>query len=183
MPKDKPTQSIRVRLDQDILERIDQLVGSHGRQRFIRDAVLWRLDQDYPPIIKELSERVDQLHARVESLERAQLTSPTRDRLNETLVSNICRDELDRKILMYFIQHTGATTIEIAQDLLGSESKRTTILNRINGMNERALKQFGSPLFILEKGMVHEKRGAWWIQDIEQIMNNRPAAGVHDGRA
>ncbi len=173
MSERKTTQSIRVRLDQETLERIDQLVGARGRQRFIRDAILWRLEQDYPPLVKELAERVDSLHARVENLERTQLMGKMRDELNDTVANTVCRDDLDRRVLTYFIQRMGATTTELAQDILGSESKRTTILNRINSMNERAIRQFGVPLFRLEKGMVRDKRGAWWLQDIEHLIRAR----------
>ena len=43
----KDTVSIRLRLDRETIERIDELVGESGRQRFIREAVLERLDNDH----------------------------------------------------------------------------------------------------------------------------------------
>ena len=51
--------SIRVRLERDILERIDILAGENGRQRFIKDAILWRLDEELPPLVLVLVNDLD----------------------------------------------------------------------------------------------------------------------------
>ncbi len=152
-----------MRLDNEIIQRIDALVGRAGRQRFIRDAVLWRLNRELPPIVLDLQEQMKQLQERVAHLES--LHSPTEllSNLNEVTLRKVCRDDTDRKLLQYFVQHEGATTPELAEAILGSKDKRRTILDRIAGINRRAEEFLGSPILSLEKGVVRGKRGAWWL--------------------
>lgn len=155
--------SIRVRLDSEILERIDSVVGERGRQRFIKEAILWRLDQEVPPIVFELVERVDQLQDRVEHLEGARSTSVYIGGMNEAVKTQVCRDDLDRKIIAYFLQHEGASTPELAKTLLNDPSKRKTIHVRIRKLNDRSENVLGTRILRYEKGEVKEKRGAWWL--------------------
>ena len=79
------TVSIRLRLDRETIDRIDELVGESGRQRFIREAVLGRLNEELPPVIYELLEDVRQLTARVDYLEELRETSVFHGELNETI--------------------------------------------------------------------------------------------------
>ncbi|MHA2432779.1 MAG: hypothetical protein ACXADO_06085 [Candidatus Thorarchaeota archaeon] len=112
MTKSSPDQveSIRLRLDKDVLKRIDKVAGKRGRQKFIKDAVLWRLDTEIPPIVHELVEEVGQLRTRVEHLEGMQSTSIFYSGLNDVTNAQVCRDDLDRNILAYMLQHQGAFT-------------------------------------------------------------------------
>jgi len=128
--KDNASVSIRIRLDQKTLGRIDRLAGDNGRQRFIRDAILWRLDEDLPPMLMELAEEIDQLGTRVSHLETVQSTSVYLGELNDLTKTKVCRDDLDRNLLAYFLQHEGATTPELALPLTGSQGKLRTILDR-----------------------------------------------------
>ncbi|MGM0686855.1 MAG: hypothetical protein ACQET3_07810 [Promethearchaeati archaeon] len=162
--------SIRIRLSPDLLQRIDRAAGERGRQRFIRDAILSKLDEDFPPIVNRLVDEVDELRTRVEYLEEQQSTSVYRDQLNSIADETICRDELDRKILTHFVQYEGATTPELAQELLGSESKRRTILDRIHRLNEAAKKETGSQVLEYEKGLRSGKQGAWWLINKSKIV-------------
>lgn len=155
--------SIRIRLSPELLKRVDRAAGEHGRQRFIRDAILSKLDEELPPIVNRLVDQVEELQARVEYLEAQQSTSIYRNQLSSVTKQEICRDELDRKILTYFVQHEGATTPELAEELLGSESKRRTILDRIHRLNESAEDVVGSQVLEYEKGLRNGKQGAWWL--------------------
>ncbi|NWF95085.1 MAG: hypothetical protein HXY34_02985 [Candidatus Thorarchaeota archaeon] len=157
--------SIRVRLEQALLDRVDRLVGERGRTKFIRDAVLWRLDQDYPPIVRELELEVQELKSRVEHLEASQATSLYSSSISESVEADLCRDHIDKGILVELLRREGVTTTELAELLLGSASRRTTILNRMNAINERARAKFGVDVARLEKGIVKGKRGAWWLTD------------------
>jgi hypothetical protein len=157
------TVSIRVRLDRETLDRIDGIVGERGRQRFIKDAIFWRLDQEIPPIVFELKESVEQLQERVEYLEGARSTSVFAGKMSDIVKTQVCKDDLDRKIIAFFLQYEGASTPELAQKLLDDASKRKTIHVRIRKLNDRSEKVLGSRILRYEKGEVKEKRGAWWL--------------------
>ncbi|MCF2135943.1 MAG: hypothetical protein K9W43_01765 [Candidatus Thorarchaeota archaeon] len=164
-------QSIRVTLETNVIERIDALVGRGGRQRFIRDAILWRLDRELPPIVMDLAAELERLKARVEQLENLHSPETLLQFLNDVALHKVCRDDLDRRLLRYFVQHEGATTPELAEALLGSVSKRRTVLDRIDGLNKRAEEFLGVPILTLEKGLTRGKRGAWWLINQEMLRN------------
>ena len=169
--KKKPEMfSIRFRIDKRLLDRIDQIAGERGRQRYIHDAIVWRLDEELPPVVYDLVQEVQELRARVEHLESSSATSFHLGELNDKARNELCTDELDRKLLAYFIKNEGATTPELAEGLLGNSDKRRTILDRIDRLNNRAQKLFGTPVLEYKKGFVKNKRGAWWITGIEHII-------------
>ncbi|MFX1606539.1 MAG: hypothetical protein ACFFDD_11615 [Promethearchaeota archaeon] len=169
--KKKPKMvSIRFRIDKHLLDRIDQIAGERGRQRFIHDAIVWRLDEELPPIVYDLVQEVQELRVRVEHLESSSTTSYHLGELNDVARDELCSDELDRKLLAYFIKNEGATTPELANVLLGDREKRRTILDRIDRLNNRSQKLFGSPVLEYKKGFVKDKRGAWWITGLEHII-------------
>ncbi len=163
------TVSIRVRLERATLDRIDGVVGERGRQRFIKDAILWRLDQDLPPIVFELIESVEQLQERVEHLEGTRSTSVFVGGMSDTIKTQICKDDLDQKIIAHFLQHEGASTPELAKKLLNDPSKRKTIHVRIRKLNERSEDVLGVRILRYEKGEVKEKRGAWWLVEPDLV--------------
>jgi hypothetical protein len=172
MPK-KSTKneiSIRVRLEKDLLERIDQLAGQNGRQRFIKESILWRLDQELPPMVLEMADAIEDLKARVDYLEQMQSSNLYLEQLNDIVDSKVCRDDLDRQMLAHFLQHEGATTTDLAKTLLGSTSKRRTILDRIDKLNKRAKQLLGVPLLEHYRGIKKGIRGAWWIINVDRII-------------
>ena len=169
--KKKPKMvSIRFRIDKSFLDRIDQIAGERGRQRYIHDAIVWRLDEELPPVVYDLVQEVQELRLRVEHLESTSTTSFHLSELNDVARDELCTDELDRKMLAYFIKNEGATTPELANNILGNRSKRRTILDRIDRMNERAKHLFGSAILKYQKGLVNNKRGAWWITNLELVV-------------
>lgn len=161
--------SIRFRIDKSLLDRIDQIAGERGRQKYIHDAIVWRLDEELPPVVYDLVQEVQELRLRVEHLESSSTTSYHLGELNDVARDELCSDELDRKLLAYFIKNEGATTPELAEGLLGDSTKRRTILDRIDRLNSRAKKLFGTPVLEYKKGFVKNKRGAWWITGLEHV--------------
>jgi hypothetical protein len=151
------TVSIRFRMDQSLLDRIDQIAGERGRQKYIHDAIVWRLDEELPPVVFDLIQDVEALKARVEHLESARATSVQLSELNDVARNELCSDELDRKLLAYFIKNEGATTPEIADGLLGDPEKRRTVLDRIDRLNKRAQQIFDAPVLVYKKGFVKNK--------------------------
>ena len=169
--KKKPKMvSIRFRIDKSLLDRIDQVAGERGRQRYIQDAIVWRLDEELPPVVYDLVQEVQELRLRVEHLESSSTTSFHLSELNDIARNELCSDELDRKMLAYFIKNEGATTPELAKGLLGDSTKRRTILDRIDRLNHRAKKLFGTPVLEYKKGFVKNKRGAWWITGLDHVI-------------
>ncbi len=162
--------SLRIRLSRTIVDRIDHLVGENGRQKYIRDSVAYRLDEELPPVVFELIDEVEQLKSRVGHLENEQATSVFNRQMNETAKTKVCRDEFDLKMLTYFLQHRGATTPELAEELLKDPNKRRTIVDRISKMNARAEEFIGVIILQFQKGEMDGKRGAWWIVNIENIV-------------
>jgi len=162
--------SIRVRLPRDVLERIDLLVGNNGRQKFIRNAIASRLDDEVPPVVLEVIDDVDRLKMRVDHLEKVQSTSYYLGKLNDVVKTQVCRDDLDRKLLAYLLQHEGATTPELALSLLSSSGKRRTILDRIEKLNQRARKIVGAKILEHQRETVKGKRGAWWLVNTGKIV-------------
>ncbi|MBD3406220.1 MAG: hypothetical protein GF411_08940 [Candidatus Lokiarchaeota archaeon] len=165
--------SIRLRLPKEILEKIDLLAGDNSRQRFIEEAVrwrlLWKLDDDVPPIITQMLEDIISLRERVSFLEQERSSSVYLAGLNDVTYSKVCRDELDRRILAYLLQYEGATTPELAERLLGSDTKRRTILDRLNRLNSRFEEEIGHEVLQFKQGVFKGKRGAWWIEEPELI--------------
>jgi hypothetical protein len=172
MSKKKKSEmtSIRLRIESDLLDRIDQIAGERGRQKYISDAIIWRLDEELPPIVYDLVQEVQGLRLRVEHLETSRSTSVHLGELNDVARNELCTDELDRKLLAFFIKNEGATTPELAEGLLGNSDKRRTVLDRIDRLNTRAKKLFGTPVLEYKKGFVKNKRGAWWITGLEHII-------------
>jgi hypothetical protein len=169
--KKKPEMvSIRFRIDQSLLDRIDQIAGERGRQKYIYDAIVWRLDEELPPVVFDLIRDVEELSARVAHLESSRATGVHLGELNDVARNDLCSDELDRKLLVYFIKNEGATTPELAEGLLGNSEKRRTVLDRIDRLNSRAQTLFGVPVLEYKKGFVKNKRGAWWITGLEYVI-------------
>jgi hypothetical protein len=168
--KDDSAVSIRLRIEKDILDRIDQLAGERGRQRFIHDAILGRIDEELPPVMFELIHDVDDLKARVTFLESSKSTSLQLSELNDVARNELCLDEVDRKLLAYFIKNEGATTPELAENILGGRDKRRTVLDRLDRLNSRAKKLFGTDILEYKKGLVNNKRGAWWITKVDLVV-------------
>jgi len=162
--------SIRVRLEKSLLDRIDTVAGAGNRQRYIQESIEWRLDQELPPMVLELSDELTQLKGRVEHLERSQTTSVFLSELNSTAKDQICADDLDRRLLAFFVRNEGGTTPELAEHLLGDTQKRRTILDRIDRLNNRATAIVGSPVLEYKKGYIKNKRGAWWLVDSALIL-------------
>ncbi|MGY5863837.1 MAG: hypothetical protein RTV41_04500 [Candidatus Thorarchaeota archaeon] len=168
--KDDVTKSIRLRIEKDVLDRIDQIAGEGGRQRFIHDAILGRLDEELPPIVFELIRDIDDLKARVVFLETSKPLSIQISELNEVARNDLCLDDIDRKLVSFFVRNQGGTTPELAESILGGRNKRRTILDRIARLNIRAKKLYGKELLNYQKGLVNGKRGAWWITNVELVI-------------
>ncbi len=155
--------NIRLRLEEETLERIDRLVGERGRQDFIRNAVLSQLDQDLPPLLLDAIKELDELKKRVTRLEDVQSASVFFEQIPDVVRDQICLDDMDRELVAFFARMEGATTPEIAGALVGDDTKRRAILDRIDRINSRSAKVLGRPILRYRKGIWKGKRSAWWL--------------------
>ena len=168
--KDDGAKSIRLRIKKEVLDRIDQIAGEGGRQRFIHDAILGRLDEELSPVVFDLIRDIDDLKARVAFLETSTPVGVQISELNKVARNELCLDDIDRKLVSFFVRNQGGTTPEIAESILGGRNKRRTILDRIARLNVRAKKLYGKELLDYQKGLVNEKRGAWWITNVDLVI-------------
>lgn len=155
--------SIRLRVESETLERIDRLVGERGRQNFIREAIVSRLDEDLPPLLLEAMRELEDLKGRVERLENAQSASVFLEQIPDVVRDRVCLDDMDRELLAFFTRNESATTPELAGALVGDERKRRAILDRINRINSRAKEVLGREIFRYRKETWKGKRSAWWL--------------------
>ena len=165
----KKVESIRIRIEKDLLDRIDKIAGERGRQKFIYDAIVGHLDEELPPAVYDLLQDVDDLKARVAFLESSRPVSMQMSELNDIARNELCLDEIDRKILAYFLRYEGATTPELAQDALGGVLTPRSVRTRVENLNARAKKLFKKPILVFKKGIVGNKRSAWWITNSDLV--------------
>lgn len=168
--KDESATSIRLRIEKDLLDRIDQVAGERGRQRFIHNAILGRLDEELPPVVFDLIRDIDDLKARVTFLETSKSVGMQMRELNDVARIELCLDDIDRKLISFFVKNQGGTTPELAESILGARNKRRTVLDRIAKLNVRAKKLYGTELLEHQKGLFNDKRGAWWITNIDLVI-------------
>jgi hypothetical protein len=168
--KEDKIESIRLRLDKDLLERIDLVAGDRGRNRYILEAIEARLEGRLPPELLEVMRDLESLRDRVEHLEIAQSTSIYRSGLSDEVKNEICLDEVDRGILAHLLKHEGASTPELAEVILGDVSKRRTAHDRVSKINARAIEKFGKPILEHKRGIVKGKRSAWWLIEPDIVL-------------
>ncbi|RLI53362.1 MAG: hypothetical protein DRO87_11735 [Candidatus Thorarchaeota archaeon] len=167
--KEEHTTNIRLRLDRELLERIDIVAGEGGRNKYIEEAIVARLEGRLPPELLKVMREVEDLRERVALLESAKVVDTEVTTLPDKLKNEVCLDKLDRNIIAFILKNDGATTPELAEFVLGDVSKRRTVHARVTKINKRAIKKFGRPVLEYRKGFVKDKRGAWWISNPELV--------------
>lgn len=168
--KEANVESIRLRLDKDLVKRIDMAAGDRGRNRYIQEAIEARLEGRLPPELLDVMRDLEELRDRVDHLEASQSTSIYRSGLSEEVKTGVCLDEIDRSILTHIVKHDGASTPELAEVVLGDESKRRTAHDRVAKINARAIEKFGKPILEHRRGIVKGKRGAWWLIEPDLVL-------------
>ncbi|MGQ4912459.1 MAG: hypothetical protein ACP6KW_09845 [Candidatus Thorarchaeota archaeon] len=168
--KEEHTTNIRLRLDRELLERIDIVAGEGGRNKYIEEAIVARLEGRLPPELLKVMREVEDLRERVALLESSKVDEvDTTISFPDKLKNEVCLDKLDRNIITFILKNDGATTPELAEFVLGDVSKRRTVHARVTKINKRAIKKFGRPVLEYRKGFVKDKRRAWWISNPEVV--------------
>ena len=113
--------------------------------------------------ILELVTRVDTLETQLSEIKKylAKLEVLTFDR-GKINPHAFCIDEIDHKIIDYLLQHKGATTPELAEQL---KTNRWLVLNRLRKIQKSSREQLGKPIVQHYPGEKNGKRKAWWLSE------------------
>jgi len=163
------TVTVTVKMPKSIYAELALRVPEGERSRFIREAIIEKLQKTpRPDRILELEEKIQRLEEEISRIKNslADLEVLTYNR-GEINPHAFCIDEIDHKIINYLIHYRGATTSEIANAI---KVNRWLILNRLKKIKSKSKKQLGKPIIEYHSGQKAGKTKAWWINEelIEQ---------------
>jgi len=163
------TVTITVKMPKDVYAELALRVPEGERSRFIREAIIEKLQKTpRPDRMLEIEEKIRRLEDEISRIKSslADLEVLTYNR-GEVNPHTFCIDEIDHKIINYLIHYRGATTSEIAEAI---KVNRWLILNRLKKIKSKSKKQLGKPIIEYYPGQRAGKTKAWWINEelIEQ---------------
>jgi hypothetical protein len=155
---------ISAKVPDEVYAELALRVPEGERSAFIRDAIMEKLQTiPRPDRILELATRVDTLETQLSEIKRylAKLEVLTFDR-GKINPHAFCIDEVDHKIIDYLLQHKGATTPELAEQL---KTNRWLVLNRLRKIQKSSREQLGKPIVQHYPGEKSGKKKAWWLSE------------------
>jgi hypothetical protein len=155
---------VSAKVPKEVYSEFALRVPEGQRSTFIRDAIMEKLQTTpKPDRILELKERVDTVETSLNEIKKylAQLEMLTYDR-GKVNPYTFCLDETDHQIIDYLMQHKGATTPELAEQL---KTNRWLILNRLRRIQKSSKKQLGKPIVQHYSGEKNGKKKAWWLSE------------------
>jgi len=159
----KPTV-VSAKIPEEVYMEFALRVPEGERSAFIRDAIMEKLQATpRPDKMLELETRVDSLETQLSEIKKylANLEMLTFDR-GKINPYAFCIDQTDHKIIDYLLQHKGATTPELAEQL---KANRWFVLSRLRRIQKSSKKQLGKPLVEHYSGEKSGKRKAWWLSE------------------
>jgi hypothetical protein len=159
----KPT-TVSAKIPREVYNEFALRVPEGERSLFIRDAILEKL-QSIPRSDKllELEARVGSLEAGLSEIKRflasLEVLTYERGKINPF---TFCLDETDKQIMDYLLQHRGATTPELAEQL---QTNRWLVLNRLRRIQRASRKQLGIAVVQHHAGEKQGKKKAWWLNE------------------
>ncbi|MGB9134865.1 MAG: hypothetical protein WCC63_04695 [Candidatus Bathyarchaeia archaeon] len=158
------TVTVSAKVPEDVYSEFALRVPDGERSIFIRDAIMEKL-QATPRSDKllELKKRVDTVETNLSEIRKylASLEVLTYDR-GKINPYTFCVDETDHQIIDYLLQHKGATTPELAEQL---RTNRWLVLNRLRRIQKSSRKQLGKPIVQHHSGEKNGKKKAWWLSE------------------
>lgn len=159
--------SVSVKIPERIHKEILLRIPEGDRSKFIRDAVIEKLEKTSPPDkILALEKKIsilEQEFAEVKKyLVELEVLTHQRGKINP---HTFCIDEIDHKIVDYLTHYKGGTTPELAEHV---GSNRWLILNRLRRIQKLSRKQLGEPVITYYAGEKAGKKRAWWI--VEELV-------------
>jgi len=158
------TVTITVKIPKHIYAELALRVPEGERSRFIREAIIEKLQRTpRPDKIFELEEKIRKLDEEISRIKNfladLEVLTYSRGEINPHV---FCIDEIDHKIINYLLHYGGATTSEIAEAL---EVNRWLILNRLKRIKSKSKKQIGKPIIEYYAGQKAGKSKAWWLNE------------------
>lgn len=155
--------TVTVRIPKELLNELDEKVGSRYRSAFIRRAIVDTLKQGSTMTQAEVpANELDELKARISALELAlrNLGSRSIEAQIPALLEVIASDNTDRQIIRYLLEKKNATTKELESVV---NLRRRMILERTKAIENRYEEKFGKPFLSFVRGKKQGKRQSWWI--------------------
>lgn len=155
---------ISAKIPDEVYKEMILRVPEGERSRFIRDAILEKLQKTpKPDKILELEGRLGKMEKEFAQIRKylADLELLTYER-GKTDPHMFCMDEIDHKVINYLIHYKGATTPELAEYL---KTNRWLILNRLRKIQKKSRTQLGKSIIDYYSGEKSGKKRAWWINE------------------
>ncbi|MFQ5761849.1 MAG: hypothetical protein ACE5PO_02325 [Candidatus Bathyarchaeia archaeon] len=162
MKEESKTTPVTAQLPKEVYNELQLRIPLGERSNFIKEAILEKLGRT------PRSDRLLTLEGQVLRLEEevgiikktlAELQIYTYDKTKIDPYS-FCRDETDRAIVEYLLQHDGATTEEISKSI---GRNRWLVLNRLKKIQQVSERKLGKPLLTFLPLTRMGKRRAWWL--------------------
>jgi len=158
------TVTVTVKIPKEVYAELALRVSEGERSRFIREAIIEKLQKTpRPDIILKLEEKIQRLEEEISQIKNSladlEVLTYHRGEVNPHI---FCIDEIDHKILNYLIHYRGATTSEIAKAV---NVNRWLILNRLKKIKSKSKRQLGKPIIEYYSGRKDGKTKAWWINE------------------
>ena len=155
---------ISAKIPDEVYKEMILRVPEGERSRFIRDAILEKLQKTpKPDKILELEGRLGKMEKEFAQIRKylADLELLTYER-GKTDPHMFCMDEIDHKVINYLIHYKGATTPELAEYV---KTNRWLILNRLRKIQKKSRTQLGKSIIDYYSGEKSGKKRAWWINE------------------
>jgi hypothetical protein len=155
---------ISIKISEDVYKEMLLRVPEGERSKFIRDAILEKLQKTpKPDKILELEQRMSKMESAFSEIRKyladLELLTYERGKINP---HTFCIDEIDHKILDYLVHYKGATTPELAEYM---KTNRWLVLNRLRRIQKVSRKQLGKSIIEYYPGEKSGKKKAWWINE------------------
>jgi hypothetical protein len=156
--------TISAKIPEEVYKEFVLRVSEGERSAFIRDAIMEKLQKTpTPDKILGLESRVGKLEAELSEIKnylaKLEVLTYERGKINPY---TFCIDEFDHKIVDYLLQHRGATTPELAENL---KTNRWLVLNRLRRIQKLSKKQLGKPVVQYYSVAKSGKKKAWWLNE------------------
>ena len=153
---------VSAKIPKDVYKELALRIPEGERSDFIRDAIVEKLQKTpRPDKIFELEQKIGKLEADLSEIKRylteLEVLTFEKGKVNP---HSFGIDEVDRKIIGYFLDYKGATTPELAKH---AKTNRWQVLNRLRRIQKRSKTQLGKPVIEYYAGERSGKKKAWWI--------------------
>ena len=148
---------VSAKIPDEVYKELAFRIPEGERSTFIREAILEKLERTpRPDKILGLEQQIIQLENEVNKIKdylaKLEILTHEEGKVNPHA---FCIDDIDNKIVNYLLDHRGATTTELAENL---ETNRWLVLNRLRKIEKLSKKQLGKSIIFYYSGERTGKR-------------------------